>query len=169
MIGRIIEDSVAAESGLQVGDLILSADGIEFTDWMAWVDYVQDRAGQVMEILIERDGQTQLVTLTPASVIENEKIVGKIGVGVQIPEGFRESLMIEYSLPPVEALKAAFERTWYYSGATLKMIGYMFVGKASVENLSTDQYCPICREICRDGAGSIFKIFGHYQCQFRRT
>lgn len=136
MIGRIIEDSVAAESGLQVGDLILSADGIEFTDWMAWVDYVQDRAGQVMEILIERDGQTQLVTLTPASVIENEKIVGKIGVGVQIPEGFRESLMIEYSLPPVEALKAAFERTWYYSGATLKMIGYMFVGKASVENLS---------------------------------
>jgi regulator of sigma E protease len=43
MIGRIIEDSVAAESGLQVGDLILSADGIEFTDWMAWVDYVQDR------------------------------------------------------------------------------------------------------------------------------
>jgi membrane-associated protease RseP (regulator of RpoE activity) len=78
----------------------------------------------------------QLVTLTPASVIENEKIVGKIGVGVQIPEGFRESLMIEYSLPPVEALKAAFERTWYYSGVTLKMIGYMFVGKVSVENLS---------------------------------
>jgi regulator of sigma E protease len=64
--------------------LILSADGIEFTDWMAWVDYVQDRAGQAMEILIERDGQTQLVTLTPASVIENEKIVGKIGVGVRV-------------------------------------------------------------------------------------
>ena len=136
MIGRIIEGSVAAKSGLQVGDLIISADGIEFTDWMVWVDYVQARAGQAMEILIERDGQTQLIALTPASIIENEKRVGKIGVGVQIPEGFRESLMIEYSLPPVEALKAAFERTWYYSGVTLKMIGYMFVGKASVENLS---------------------------------
>ena len=136
MIGRVIDESVAAEAGLQAGDLIVSADGIEFTDWMLWVDYVQERAGQAMDILIERDGLTQMITLTPASVIENEQIIGKIGVGVEVPEGLRESLMVEYSLPPMEALQAAFERTWYYSGATLKMIGYMFVGKASVENLS---------------------------------
>lgn len=136
VIGRVIENSVAVEAGLQPGDLIMSADGIEFTDWMVWVDYVQTHAGQLMDILIERDGQILAIKLTPDSVIENEKIIGKIGVGVQVPEGLRESLMVEYSLPPLTALKAAVERTWYYSGATLKMMGYMFVGKASVENLS---------------------------------
>ena len=136
VIGKIIEDSVAAQAGLQPGDLIVSADGIEFTDWMDWVKYVQAHAGQVMDLLIERDGQTLTIALTPASVIEKDKITGKIGVGVQVPEGLQESLMVEYSLPPLQALQAAVERTWYYSGVTLKMMGYMFVGKASVENLS---------------------------------
>ncbi|WP_428355301.1 RIP metalloprotease RseP [Methyloprofundus sp.] len=136
VIGRVIQDSVAAHAGLRVGDLIVSADGIEFTDWMDWVAYVQEHAGQLMNVIVERDGQIKDIALTPENVIENEKITGKIGVGVQVPEGLRESMMITYSLPPLQALQAAVERTWYYSGVTLKMMGYMFVGKASVENLS---------------------------------
>ncbi|OQK16917.1 RIP metalloprotease RseP [Methyloprofundus sedimenti] len=136
VIGRVIENSVAAQAGLQPGDLIISADGIELTDWMDWVKYVQDHAGQVMNLLIERDGQALTIALKPESVIENEKITGKIGVGVQVPEGLQESMMVEYSLPPLQALQAAVERTVYYSGVTLKMMGYMFIGKASVENLS---------------------------------
>ena len=136
VVGRVIENSVAAQAGLQTGDLILSSDDNEVTDWIAWVKYVQDHAGQTMAVQIERDGQVLVVNLTPESVIENEKIIGKIGVGVQLPEGLRESLMVEYSLPPGAALVAAIERTWYYSGATLKMMGHMFIGNASVENLS---------------------------------
>lgn len=93
VIGKVIENSVAAQAGLQPGDLIVSADGIEFTDWMDWVKYVQAHAGQVMNLLIERDGQALTVALTPESVIENEKITGKIGVGVQIPEGLQESII----------------------------------------------------------------------------
>lgn len=136
VIGKVIENSVAAQAGLQTGDLILSADGVAFKDWLAWVAYVQDHPGQLISVLIERDGQTLSLSLTPEGVIDNEKITGKVGVGVQVPEGLRESLMVEYALSPLDALSAAIERTWYYSGATLKMMGYMFVGKASVDNLS---------------------------------
>ncbi|BCG65450.1 MAG: regulator of sigma E protease [Methyloprofundus sp.] len=136
VIGEVIEGSVAEQAGLQTGDLILSADDTEFKDWLAWVKYVQTRADQTMSVLIERNEATLLLALTPAGVIEHEKVIGKIGVGVQVPKGLREMLMIEYSLTPLEALTAAVERTWYYSGATLKMMGYMFVGKASVDNLS---------------------------------
>ncbi|NOQ14639.1 MAG: RIP metalloprotease RseP [Methyloprofundus sp.] len=136
VVGKVIENSAAAKAGLQVGDLILSADGIEYSDWIAWVKYVQSHAGKMLTVQIERDGQFIAIQLTPDSVIENEQIIGKIGVGVQVPEGLRESLMVEHSLAPIDALAAAFERTWYYSGATLKMMGQMFVGKASVENLS---------------------------------
>jgi len=136
LVGRVIEGSVAAQAGLQTGDLILSADNIEFNDWIAWVKYVQAHAGQVMAVQLERDGVMLAIPLTPESVIENEQITGKIGVGVQVPEGLRESLMVEYSLAPGEALIAAFKRTGYYSGATLKMMGQMFMGNASVKNLS---------------------------------
>ena len=123
-------------AGLQVGDLIVSVDGNQMSEWIPWVKYVQGHAGQEMTVKIERDEQDLVIYLTPESVIENEKIIGKIGVGVQVPEGLRESMMVKHSLPPVDALVAAFERTWYYSGATLKMMGHMFVGNASVENLS---------------------------------
>ncbi|MDF1581830.1 MAG: RIP metalloprotease RseP [Methyloprofundus sp.] len=136
VVGKVIANSVAEQAGLQTGDLILSADGQEFKDWLEWVAYVQVHPGQAMAVLVERDGLVVALSLTPESAIENEKIIGKIGVGVQVPEGLLDSLMVEYSLSPVDALVAAVERTWYYSGATLKMMGYMFVGKASVDNLS---------------------------------
>jgi len=136
VVGKVIENSAAAQAGLKVGDLILSADGLEYTDWIAWVEYVQSHAGKMMALQIERDGQVLAINLTPESVIDNEQIIGKVGLGVQVPEGLRESLMVEHSLAPAEALAAAFERTWYYSAATLKMMGQMLVGKASVENLS---------------------------------
>lgn len=136
VVGKVIDNSVAAEAGLQVGDLILKADDREFSDWLTWVDYVQNHAGKSMMLQIERDGQVLTLNLTPETMIENEQIIGKIGVGVKVPAGLRESMMVEYSLSPGAALIAAFERTWFYSGATLKMMGQMFVGNASVENLS---------------------------------
>jgi regulator of sigma E protease len=136
VVGKVIAGSVAEQAGLQTGDLILSADGNVFKDWLEWVAYVQVHPGQAMSLLVEREGLVVALNLTPKSTIENEKIIGKIGVGVQVPEGLLDSLMVDYSLPPGEALAAAVKRTWYYSGATLKMMGYMFVGKASVDNLS---------------------------------
>jgi len=136
VVGKVIANSVAEQAGLQTGDLILSADGSEVKDWLEWVAYVQVHPGQPMSVLVERNGLVVALTLTPESAIENEKIIGKIGVGVQVPEGLLDSLMVDYSLSPGDALAAAVKRTWYYSGATLKMMGYMFVGKASVDNLS---------------------------------
>jgi len=136
VIGKVIENSVAAQAGLQTGDLILSANGQEFKDWLKWVAYVQSQAGQVLLVQLERDGQLIELSIIPDSVVKNEKVTGKIGVGVMIPEGLFESLRVTYSLSPIDALSAAVKRTWYFSGATLKMMGYMFVGKASVDNLS---------------------------------
>lgn len=136
VVGKVIESSVAAQAGLQAGDLIVSANGQDFVDWIPWVKYVQGHAGKTIALTIERDGFAQELVLVPESIIENEKIIGRIGVGVQVPEGLRDSLMVKYSLPPGKALIAAIERTWFYSGATLKMMGQMFMGNASVENLS---------------------------------
>jgi len=136
VIGKVLPNSVAEQAGLQTGDLILGADQQQFKDWMEWVQYVQHHAGKIISVLIDRQGQELLISLTPEGHAENGKIIGKIGVGVQIPKGLRDSLMVNYSLSPIAALSAAFKRTVHYSEATLKMMGYMFVGKASVDNLS---------------------------------
>jgi regulator of sigma E protease len=45
-------------------------------------------------------------------------------------------MSVEHSLSPLAAIPAAFETTYFYSMATVRMMGKMLVGKASVENLS---------------------------------
>jgi len=136
IIGKIIAGGAAEEAGLQVGDVIISADEIQFSDWIAWVKYVQSHANQTISVMVERNSEPLFLELTPASQVDNEKIIGKIGAGVQVSDNLRDSVMVTYSLGPIDAISAAMQRTGYYSLATLKMMGSMFVGKSSVDNLS---------------------------------
>jgi regulator of sigma E protease len=137
VIGKLLEDGVAKQSGLQTGDLIISANGEAILSWQQWVDFVQARPDVVINVLLERqDVQTQLQLTPRREELPDGKVVGKIGAGVDIPEDLINSMQVEYSLSPWEAVPAAFEKTWFYSLSTLKMIGKMFMGSASVDNLS---------------------------------
>ncbi len=136
VIGKVLPDGAANEAGLKTGDVIISADGVRITDWMQWVKYVQERPDTPIKLLIERDGVQMELTITPKAVEQEGKTIGKIGAGVKIPEQLIESLKVTYTLPPIEALQAAVERTWFYSVSTLEMMGKMLIGKASVKNLS---------------------------------
>ncbi len=136
VIGRIIEDGAAAKSGLKIGDLLLSADGVEIDEWMQWVEFVQARPEQLINLLIERDGILMDLQIVPALVEEGDKKIGKIGAAVQIDKTLIESLNVTHYLPPLEAVPVAFERTWFISISTLKMLGNMLIGKVSVNNLS---------------------------------
>ena len=137
IIGKLLEDGVAKQSGLQTGDLIISANGEAISSWQHWVDYVQARPDVPINILLERQDVQTHVQLTPRrEELPDGKVVGKIGAGVQMPEDLINSMQVEYSLSPWQAIPAALEKTWFYSLSTLKMIGKMFMGSASVENLS---------------------------------
>ena len=103
---------------------------------MQWVEYVRDHADKIIDLEIERDGVRLKMTITPKAIETEDGIVGRIGAAVQIPEGMRDSMIVEYSLPPVAALSAAVKKTYQFSATTLKMLGRMLIGKASVENLS---------------------------------
>lgn len=136
VIGKVLPDSAALAAGLRQGDLIVSADGAVINDWMQWVDTVKIHPGAAINLMIERDGVQLPITITPKSVQSGEKTEGKIGASVFIPEELIKSVTVEYSLSPLAAIPVALETTWHYSFTTLKMMGRMLIGKASVENLS---------------------------------
>ena len=136
IIGKVLPDSSALVAGLQAGDLILSADGVIMEDWMQWVDTVKIHPNLAIKLIIERDGLQLPLIVTPKEVIAEQKAVGKIGASVQVPEALIKSVSVEYALAPIEAIPVALEMTWSYAATTLKMMGKMFVGSASVENLS---------------------------------
>ena len=136
VIGKILEFKPAAEAGLKTGDLVVSMDSIAVENWMDLVDYVQSHPGQSISLIIERDGVHIPVKLTPDRIESEQGTIGKIGAGVYVSDELIESLQVDYRLSPLEAIPAAFARTWQYSKATIKMMGLMLVGKASIENLS---------------------------------
>lgn len=136
IIGKVLPDSAALAAGLRQGDLIISADGTAMNDWMQWVDTVKNHPDIAINLIIERDGVQLPLTITPKSVQSELKAEGKIGASVFIPEGLIKSVSVEYSLPPLAAIPVALETTWHYAYTTLKMMGRMLIGKASVKNLS---------------------------------
>jgi regulator of sigma E protease len=138
VVDKVIADSASERAGLLSGDHLLEADGTAIKDWQHWVEYVRVRPNQTISLKVERAGAgaATLLQLTPAAVDAPQGKVGKIGASVQVPPNLFDSMQVEYRLGPVAAFTAAVTKTWDYSLMTLKMMGRMVVGQASVENLS---------------------------------
>ena len=136
VIGTVLVGEPAEKAGLQVGDVIISADQQPIDRWMQWVEYVRARAGEEIAIVIERDGVHLPLKITPVAIETEQETNGRIGAAVMVPEDILESMQFLYKLGPADALKEAVGRTWYYSITTLKVLGSMLIGKASFDNLS---------------------------------
>ncbi len=136
VIGKVLPEGAAREAGIQTGDVIISADGVKIKDWMEWVEYVQARPQTPIKLIVDREGVYLPLLVTPKAVEQKGETIGKIGAGVKVPEQLLDSLRVTYTLSPLDAIPAALEKTWFLSYSTLKMMGKMVIGKASVENLS---------------------------------
>jgi regulator of sigma E protease len=71
------------------------------------------------------------LTLTPRVLREGERDIGRVDAVVgQAPA------MVVVSHGPIDGLVEGFERTWEVSALTVKMLGRMLIGEASLKNLS---------------------------------
>lgn len=137
VFGKVLPGEPAAQAGLREGDRIIRADETRIDDWAAWVDYVRTHAGIPIHLLIERDGERRELELIPASREVGGRTIGRIGaVNQPLPDEEMSRYRVEYRLDPWHALTTASVRTLEYSWLTLKVIGKILVGQASVQNLS---------------------------------
>lgn len=143
VIDKVMPGSAALAAGFKPRDLVVSADETPIEDWQQWVEYVKSHPGQLISVEIERAGGRQSLTVTPKvvqapSAVEGEKTKaeGRIGASVLIPDDVKQALTARFSLGALEAVPAAFIKTYTYSLSTLKMMGKMVLGQASVKNLS---------------------------------
>ena len=136
VIAEVVEGSPAMQAGLQKGDEIVLADGVDVGQWQAWVNYVRERPGQAIDLRFLRDGRQQQTVLTPAVKLDEQgQRYGQVGVAVEWPE-IPESMKRSYHYGPLEALVAAAERTWSMSVFTVDAIKKMLEGLISPKNLS---------------------------------
>ena len=84
---------------------------------------------QVWQIL--RNGQPLVISVLPQVVKEGDLTIGRIGAYV----GARpQMVMVRYG--PLDGIWQASLKTWDVSALTLKMMGKMVIGEASIKNIS---------------------------------
>ena len=136
VVDRVEPDGAAEAAGLAAGDRLLSVDGEPIKDWQQWVGHVRANPGNEMALKVDRQGAQVSLAIRPLAVDSPQGKVGRIGAAVRVSQDIQDNLKVEYRLKPLPAFTAAVAKTWDYSVMTLKMIGRMLVGRASVENLS---------------------------------
>ncbi len=135
VLGEVKEGGPAAAAGLRQGDRVLAVDGTSISDAQTLRERIRSgvREGQPLaqRWSIEREGRMMEIALTPRLVSDGGQEVGRIDAFVgQPPE------MVTVRHGPVQGLVQGATRTWDVSVLTVKMLGRMLVGEASLKNLS---------------------------------
>lgn len=136
VIDKVEPGSAAQRAGLRAGDRVLSVDGVAVKDWDHWVEWVRGHPGTRHAISVARGKETLLMHVTPESFQDTAGTIGRIGAYGRVPEGLYDNMRAEFHYGPLGALRAALQRTGDMSVLTLRMLGKMVVGEASVKNLS---------------------------------
>ena len=135
VLGKVTPDSAGARAGLRPGDRVLRIDNVEIIDAARVRELIRTSvAGGVartMQWHIEREGRSLDLPVTASVVTEAGQQVGRVGV---LPGQPPEMVTVRYGA--FDGLRQAVRQTWQMSVLTVKMLGKMLIGQASLKNLS---------------------------------
>lgn len=135
-VDEVLADEPAGMAGMQTGDRILQVDNVPVSDWMDFAVYVRNHPETAVTVTIERNGLTLPLLVVPKALKVGDRTIGRVGVTARQPEGLLERYQVTHKLGALEAVPAAVVRTWDFSVLTLKVMGRILTGQASVKNLS---------------------------------
>jgi len=135
VMGEVKDGGPAAAAGLRAGDHVLSVDGNGVADATSLRerirDSVHDGKARTMRWLVERGGQRLEIAVTPRVASDGPRPLGRIDAFVGKPP---EMVTVRHGA--IDGLWLGVQRTWEVSALTLKMLGRMLIGQASLKNIS---------------------------------
>lgn len=135
VIGEVVAGAAANKAGLRDGDLVRQVGSVPVVDGQQLRQLIRASVlnGQAASAIwkINRAGAELEVTVKPEIRQEGELVIGKIGAYVGT---MPELVMVRYGA--ADGLWRGMVRTWDVSALTLRMMGKMLVGEASLKNLS---------------------------------
>jgi regulator of sigma E protease len=138
VIAEVIPGGAAAAAGVMAGDKVLALNGQSIVNINQWVDLIRAHPGQMLALVVLREGVKVTLQISPRFQEKNGSTYGFIGVKnrIEIPEDIRREMKVVERYGPIGALGEALDKTWRMSWLTLKVLGKLVVGEASVKNLS---------------------------------
>src|SRR5690606_9446141 len=80
LAAAVTPGSPADLAGMKPGDRVLAADGEAMTSGTDWIEYVKQRPGQPIVLLLESEGEQMSLTITTAGDPDNELTLASVGV-----------------------------------------------------------------------------------------
>ena len=137
MVKQVLENGAAQSAGFMPGDQLLSADGTSIANASDWVKYVQQHPDQSISVEVLRAGQHKQVELVPRPVTSDDgESIGRVGIVVYDDIIKPNDLQATQSYSIGRALLKGTAKTYDMAVMTLRVLGKMIVGQASVKNLS---------------------------------
>ncbi|MFG6440957.1 RIP metalloprotease RseP [Roseateles sp. LKC17W] len=135
LIRQVVAGGAGAAAGLQAGDRVLALDGQPASD-AGFVRDVIRRAHdgttpRSLSLRVERDGRVIELQATPRVVEDAGRSIGRLEIGVGAPP---ERVFVSHGL--LDSLSLGFQRSWDMAAMTVRLLGRMLVGEASLKHLS---------------------------------
>ena len=139
VVGEVKPGGPAEQAGLRKGDRVLRIEGLPVADAQSLRERIRGsvRGGEAgaASWVVEREGRTIELMVRPRVVQVREggqtRAVGRIDAYLGRP-----AEMVELQRGPWEGLVLGAERTWEVCALTLRTLGAMLIGQASLSNLS---------------------------------
>ena len=143
----VIPDSLAAQAGLQPGDIISRFDGVNNPDWELVYDHSRLNANQAVPLTVEREGQSlQMRLQMPASAKSDTFELNDAGILPQFMPGPIAVAEVQPGLPAAQAGLQAGDAIESVDGHAFHSVGTLLA------YMQTQQGKPMKLGVLRKGA-----------------
>jgi regulator of sigma E protease len=136
LIDEALPDKPAARAGLRAGDRIVAIDGVAVRSPAEVAAKTNARPGGEVTFRILRDGAERDASFTTDVVEQGGRKVGVAGVRLKVDPVYAERLAVTVRYGVVDALREGARKTWELGIFTVKMLGRIVIGEASLKNIS---------------------------------
>ena len=136
IIDQVVAGKPADRAGLRTGDRIVAIDGVPVHSPADVAARTNAKPAAAVTFRIARDGAEFDATMTTEAIEQAGRRIGVAGVRLKVDPAAAARLAVTVRYGVVEAFGEGVRRTWELSVFTLKMLGRVLTGEASLKNIS---------------------------------
>ena len=136
LIAEVVRRQAGERAGLKAGDRIVAIDGVPVRSPADVAVITNAKPGVPLVFRVERGGAPRTSRSRRRRRSRTAASVGIAGVQLKVDPASAERLAITVRYGPLEALGQGARKTWELSVFTLKMLGRIVTGDASLKNIS---------------------------------
>ena len=154
------QGSVAEQAGFRPGDLVLSINGRAIESFTDMQRFVEVRAGEPLQVVVNRDGRNVEITATPSITQFKDRFGGTHRVGrLGISPSRDQAAMVIRRYDPATATWLGVKETWFVVERTFGYLGGVIMGTQSADQLGGPiRIAQVSGEAASIGFGALLSL-----------